>query len=110
MLIGERAEKGRNRGRLDIIRDVLSVALVEVRKTRIMYQANLSFDQLENYLKLLLAGGLLEREGNSMYLTTSKGQEYLQAYVKYLARCERVSQEIEQVVAERQALEGILQT
>ena len=40
----------KNRRRLDIVREVLSIASVKVRKTRIMYGANLSFVQLEKYL------------------------------------------------------------
>ena len=58
----------RNRGRLDIVRDVLSVAVVRVRKTKIMIHANLNYVQVNGYLKDLLAGGLVELKGDSYYL------------------------------------------
>ena len=44
----------KNRRSLDIVREVLSIVSVRVRKTKIMYRANLSFVQVEKYLTVLL--------------------------------------------------------
>jgi predicted transcriptional regulator len=54
LTLKDRKTTNKNRSHLDIVREVLSVALVKVRKTRIMYRANLSYLQLEHYLKALV--------------------------------------------------------
>ena len=54
LLNSVKAKKSRsNRNSLDIVRDILSAALVKARKTRIMYQANLSYAQVQKYLMKL---------------------------------------------------------
>jgi len=48
-----------------------------------MYRANLSFTQLNQYLKLLTEIKLLEKvkkNDKSIYLTTEKGMKFLQNY------------------------------
>ena len=52
MALKNRRTVNKNRCSLDIAREVLSIVSVKVRKTRIMYGANLSFVQLEKYLSL----------------------------------------------------------
>jgi predicted transcriptional regulator len=48
-------------------------------KTKLMYKAYLSFNQLREYLALLVKNGLLEyEEGNHTYRTTEKGMRVLQ--------------------------------
>jgi predicted transcriptional regulator len=48
-------------------------------KTKLMYKAYLSFNQLREYLALLVENGLLEyEEGNHTYRTTEKGMRVLQ--------------------------------
>lgn len=47
-------------------------------KTRLMYKAFLSFNQLKEYLAVLVENGLLEYEGNQTYRTTEKGMRMLQ--------------------------------
>jgi predicted transcriptional regulator len=73
---------------------MLLIATVKVRKTRIMYQANLSFRLMEKYLSSLLASELLECDDVSCYLITSKGKGFLQLYDDYLERCRKVDEEI----------------
>ena len=97
----------RNRNRLDIVRDMLVIAITKVRKTRIMYQANLNYVQLETYMKTLLDKGLLAREGGSSYLTTEKGQEFLRLYTEYLDRSRRLVEEVDGTVKHRQMLENM---
>jgi predicted transcriptional regulator len=97
----------KNRDRLDIVRDMLSIASTKVRKTRIMYQANMNYAQVEKYLKTLLEEGLLERDGGSCYLTTGKGKEFLRVYADYLERCRRLNEEVNGTVKHRLLLENM---
>jgi len=97
----------KNRSSLDIVREVLSLALVKVCKTRIMYGANLSFHQLEKYLSTLLGNALLSFEEDSFYLTTSSGKDFLQLYEDYLKRSKHLSGEVERHAKDRQHLENI---
>jgi predicted transcriptional regulator len=48
-------------------------------KTKIMYENNLSYEQLRNILKLLLSRRLLEME-DSNYVTTEKGFVYVEQF------------------------------
>ncbi len=89
------------------MREVLSIALAKVRKTKIMYGANLSFIQLEKYLSLLIGSGLLANDSDSGYLTTGTGVEFLSLYENYLKRSERLSDEVERNTRERQLLESM---
>ena len=66
-----------------IMAEILEVALDGALKTQMMYRANLSFAQLNEYLKLLLDIKLLAIPENSerrIYKTTHKGMRYLQSY------------------------------
>jgi predicted transcriptional regulator len=73
---------------MDILADILQVAKRRVRKTGIMQQCNLNFNQLRTYLDLLVSLGLLkstplgtgEKSNSNTYVTTKKGQDFLQAY------------------------------
>ena len=97
----------KNRTSLDIVREVLSVALVKVRKTRIMYRANLSYLQLETYLKALVGNSLLSFDGDSGYLTTKTGQEFIALYEDYLKRSIHLRGEVERNTEDRQHLENM---
>jgi predicted transcriptional regulator len=74
------------RGRLDIIADILKQSKHGAKKTRIMYQCNLSFRQLRVYLNFLVKKGFLsfqalnENPGSVMFVTTQKGLDFLEAY------------------------------
>jgi len=75
----------KRRDRLYIMAEILEIALEGVLKTQVMYKANLSFAQLNEYLHLLLDLKLLELSGNTeknIYKTTSKGVRYLDSYRK----------------------------
>lgn len=50
-------------------------------KTRIMYQNNLSYDQLRSYLVLLTSNGLLTRDLGA-FTTTEKGHHFLKVYAE----------------------------
>ena len=76
----------RRRDRLFIMAEILDVARDGALKTQIMYRANLSFAQLNEYLSLLLDLNLLEvaegSEKRTIYKTTDKGSTYVQSYMK----------------------------
>jgi len=83
-LENESAEASRKRrNRLYIIAEILVIAKDGSLKTQIMYRANLSFAQLNEYLKFLLKMELLKtntESGKTMYKTTPKGVKYLENY------------------------------
>ena len=73
----------KRRDHLFIMAEILEVTIDGALKTQVMYRANLSFAQLNEYLKLMLDMKLLECIKNSdrtLYKTTSKGMRYLQSY------------------------------
>ncbi|UCE44571.1 MAG: hypothetical protein JSV57_04325 [Candidatus Bathyarchaeota archaeon] len=62
---------------------ILSIAREGTLKTQIMYRANLSFAQLNEYLSLLQEVKLLRvnsEDGRTTYKTTSKGMKYLENF------------------------------
>lgn len=61
--------------------DVLSSAKGGKKKTHIMYRCNLSYRQLQSYLRLLREHGLLEGNGGG-FETTNKGVNFLHDYHK----------------------------
>ena len=75
----------RRRDRFHIIADILVIAKSESLKTQIMYKANLSFAQLNEYLSFLLETKLIMsimQSDRKAYITTPKGMKFLQNYAK----------------------------
>jgi predicted transcriptional regulator len=75
----------KRRDRLYIISEVLTIAKEGTLKTQIMYKANLSFAQLNEYISFLVKIKLLEvitEDDKTIYKTTAKGIRYLQNYEK----------------------------
>ena len=71
------------RGRLEIIYEILSVSLKPVQKTRILYRCNLSYDQIQKYLKFLISRRLLssfEKNRKEFFQITSTKKEFLEGY------------------------------
>lgn len=66
------------RSRTDIVSNILEAANGGATKTKIMYNAYLSYAQLKEYLSVLLEKDLLEYvEGERLYKTTAKGTKFL---------------------------------
>ena len=97
----------KNRRSLDIAQTILSITSVRVRKTRIMYGANLSFRQVQKYLCVLLRNGLLEHDVDSGYLITGAGKKFLRLYEEYLERSKGLRQEVENNTKDRLKLESM---
>jgi predicted transcriptional regulator len=71
------------RSKIDIISQILNAAngSSNATKTRIIYQAFLSSNQLEEHLLLLTEKGLLRYNGNTRtFRTTEKGIQFLEIY------------------------------
>jgi predicted transcriptional regulator len=77
------SERKNNRGKIQIMGDVLALATSGIRKTHIMYRANLSYEQVYLYLEELIGKRLVAQDVSSdgvVYRTTEKGREFLQYY------------------------------
>lgn len=71
------------RSRNDIVSQILQSANGGITKTKIMYQAYLSFAQLKEYLGVLSASGLIEYSpADRLYRTTPKGMNFVTMYEK----------------------------
>ena len=82
-LIEDSFSPNRRRNRLSIMAEILDVARTGALKTQIMYRANMSFAQINEYLSLLLDLNLLKISKNSerrIYKTTAKGSQFIQSY------------------------------
>lgn len=100
---------GKNRDRLSIIADILETAALGVTKTRIMFMANLSFNLLEKYLKLVLNAGFIQVEAGK-YSLTEHGQEFLDQYKVYHDRYEKVQKSLEALDFERDKLSSMCES
>jgi predicted transcriptional regulator len=61
--------------------EIVDIAKKGTSKTHIMFKANLSFNQLNQYLELLIQTGLLEKTKNErkeIYIATQKGLEFME--------------------------------
>jgi predicted transcriptional regulator len=69
------------RSRTDIANQILEAANGGTTKTKIMYNAYLSYAQLKEYLSMLIASGLIEHiPAENQFRTTEKGMMYLKTY------------------------------
>ena len=68
------------RDKMVIMAEIIDIAKRGALKTQIMYRANLSFSQLNQYLKLLISTKLLTKtksDGKEIYEVTRKGADFL---------------------------------
>lgn len=72
------------RSEFDIISDIIKLSRNGAKKTEILYQGNLSYNQLQSYLVFLVEKNILEikNEGNGngiskVYYCTEKGNDLL---------------------------------
>ena len=70
-----------NRSRTEIVSSILDAANGGVTKTKIMYKAYLSYNQLREYLSVLIENNLIEYiDGTQTYKTTEKGLNLLKMH------------------------------
>ena len=73
--------KPKRRDRLVIMTEIIGIAKKGTSKTHIMFKANLSFSQLNQYLSFLSHACLLEKfshNGRDIYKATPKGLEFME--------------------------------
>jgi predicted transcriptional regulator len=73
----------KRRDKLSIIAEILDIAKEGTLKTQVMYKANLSFAQLNEYLQFMLKIRLLQKlnsNGKEVYAATPKGLDFLQRH------------------------------
>ena len=79
------SERKNNRGKIQIMGDVLALGTSGIRKTHIMYKANLSYEQVHLYLGELIGKRLIQQDVSPdgvVYRTTEKGREFLLHYTR----------------------------
>lgn len=95
---------GTNRGKIQITADILYLSTVAIKKTHIMYKANLSYEQVNYYLTDLLNNDLLSQhilENGIVFRTSEKGREYLKHYTRLMDLVkEREKENQKQVLAQ----------
>ena len=92
------------RRRIDILADILEVAVRGAKKTRIMNNANLSHSLLEKYLKYTVGVGFLQLN-NGSYETTEKGRKFLEMYARFSSTHAKLRKELEASELELTVLE-----
>ena len=91
-------ERKNNRGKIQIMGDVLTLGTSGIKKTHIMYKANLSYEQVHLYLGELIGKRLIEQDVSPegvVYRTTEKGREFLLHYTRLAEFLEEEKQEPE---------------
>jgi predicted transcriptional regulator len=98
MMSSERKNKN-NRGKIQIMGDVLALGTSGIKKTHVMYRANLSYEQVQLYLGELISKRLIAQDVSSpdgvVYRTTEKGREFLQYYTRLTEFLEEEKEEEE---------------
>jgi predicted transcriptional regulator len=78
------------RGEIQILMEILTLSLKDVKATNLMYKANLSYSTLHRYLHVALKQGLVKKicnnDGSVVYRITDKGKLLLERLrdVKYV--------------------------
>ena len=84
---GKKLLVNNRRSEIEIISEILSLAKEGTRKTRILYQTNLSYTQLQAYLSYLINTDVLKIENNNSvktFITTKKGLSLMENINKVL--------------------------
>jgi predicted transcriptional regulator len=69
------------RSRTEIVSNILDAANGGVTKTKIMYKAYLSYNQLREYLSILIENNLIEYlDGTNKFKSTEKGLNLLKMH------------------------------
>ena len=75
------------RSEIEIMNEILTLSRDGARKTELLYRGNLSYTQLQNYLKFLIDKNIIEEKtipkptngSSKIFITTEKGQTLLRA-------------------------------
>ena len=83
MVLNVAREKQQKRSRFETMHTILRLCNSSTKKTHIMYRANLSHQQLEKFLAILLERNLLAIEDDS-YVTTPRGIVFIEKFNELL--------------------------
>lgn len=97
----------KNRDRVSLLAAILEAAYNEAFKTRIMYNANLSYKLLEKYLKIAVNLDFLQLN-RSKYELTQKGLQFLNRYLDFNKRYTKAQDKIVKLKNERELLEQMV--
>lgn len=81
-----------------------------MKKTYIMYGANLSYTLLNKYLNKVLNVGLISRSPEGYYKITDKGVTFLDMYSFYVKEKDRVEKKIAAIDGKKRNLQRLLNT
>jgi predicted transcriptional regulator len=88
MVVSAMSSESRRRDRLDIVAEILETAKEGAIKTHIMYKAKLSYQQLSEYIPMLVEKGFLENlavkehsKTQHLLKTTKLGTRFLKSIV-----------------------------
>lgn len=73
----------KKRSRFAIMADILGQSQIPAKKTHLMYRCNLSFEQLNYYLRFMRLKGLIRRKKKIetvVYQMTENGEKFLNVY------------------------------
>ena len=99
---------GSYRRRIDIIADILNISVTFVKKTQIMFRANLSYKVLQRYLAELVEASLISYEDDKRcYILTNKGREFLDIYEEYSAANKLLKRRLEDARSKKRALDKL---
>ncbi len=100
---------GKNRDRIDIVAAVLKAAGDGSNKTRIMFNANLSYQLLEKYLRNVIHLGFVAANGSD-YRLTDEGRLFLLRYQSFDDNRVVVEQSARQLAEEHILLKRLCST
>ena len=93
----------KNRDKLSLVAAILDAVKPGTTKTRIMYNANLSYTLLQKYLETSLNSGFMRLDGYG-YELTENGQKFLMQYKKLSERYSKTQHTIKDLSRERAQL------
>ena len=100
---------GKHRSRLKILAKILSVVNSNngAKKTRIMYNAYLSYDLLTRYMNDLLNANLVIYGDDDQYLLTDIGEEFLIKFKEYSRLNQDINERVNHFKQQRLILEKL---
>ena len=74
----------KRRNSMEIVIDILETCKGGATKTAIVYETNINFILAKRYIDYLMNAGFLQvvKQQNSLYLTTEKGTEVVENYIR----------------------------
>lgn len=69
----------KRRNKLDIVAEILDLAVDGIKRTGVVYLTNINFTMLRKYEKILIEKGFIEKLDGLLY-TTDDGIKFLQKY------------------------------